>query len=275
MGHVLLHSHLCLAEQTLLLVDLVYRLGKLLVQVLHHGEELLAIFHGGVVLHLVAVDKDLGLLLHEDRVVPEIVGKLLVVATPLGVDVVVELGQVGLVDVLSIVFEQRSHHLAVEGGIPCVAVVVEHGILLLGLSLGVLHGDETLCEVYGTRCQLVCAAEGLVEEQHVLHVFVTVGIEVAEVLDVESALEEARRVLIMLDLSLIVALHLHDAHRVDTLVHADRVFPVVGALRIFRVVLDAHSLAGTHVTQHDSLLHAAHLGTGSVLCVAHLLDAVA
>ena len=67
----------------------------------------------------------------------------------------------------------------------------------------------------------------------------------------------------------------YDADGIDAFVHADGVFPVVGALCILGVILDAHSLVGPHVAYHHLLLHAPHLCPDGILGIAHLLDAVA
>ena len=176
---------------------------------------------------------------------------------------------------LGVVLEQRGHHLAVEGCVPGVAVVIKLHVLLLLLVLGVPHVKESRCQVHGACGELVGAAEGLVVVEQVLHRATACGVELCQVVYVELALEVARGVLIVAYACLVVALHLHYAHRVDALVHAYGVFPVVGALRVLGVVLYAHGLAGTHVAQHDLLLHAAYLCAWGVLHVAHLLYAVA
>ena len=53
-----------------------------------------------------------------------------------------------------------------------------------------------------------------------------------------------------LDAALVSLLHAHYAHGVDALVHADGVLPVVGTLRIFRVILYPHLLRSVHVEEY-------------------------
>ena len=55
---------------------------------------------------------------------------------------------------------------------------------------------------------------------------------------------------------------------------AHGVFPIVGTLRIFRVIFDTHRLGSIHVAPHDLLFHATDLHTHGILAVAHVLDAV-
>ena len=64
-----------------------------------------------------------------------------------------------------------------------------------------------------------------------------------------------------------------DAYRVDTLVHAESVLPVVGRVGVLAVILDAYSLILAHVAQHDVLSYGAHLVAWGILSVAHQLYA--
>ena len=278
MGHVLLHTYLGIAEVALLSVDFVHGGLQLVNNLLSDGHELLSVDDGGVVSQLLVSNPQFALfvhLLHQQTLVPEVVGILLIIASKLGLYVVEEGGQRLFVNVLGIVFQQGGHHFAVEGGIPGVGIVAGHYHQLLALLHGLGIFLYALANVEGTCGELVGATEGFVEEHEVFHHLFTVGVQLAQVLDVELAFEVARRVLILLYASLVSLLHLHDAYRVDTLVHTDRVLPVVRALCILRVVLDTHGLAGTHVAQHNGLFYAAHLSTGSILCVAHLFNAIA
>ncbi len=175
---------------------------------------------------------------------------------------------------LLIVFQQGDEHLTVEGIVPLAAVVVEEEILLVGLLLrteqrhGVVHTHGTGGELVGTTERLAPIHEGT-------HPLETLVVELLQLVEVEFPLEESRLVLPFAQRLLEVALLLDDTDGIDTFVHADRVFPVVAALGIFRVVLDAHSLIGTHVAEHDFLFHATHLGTRLILGVTHLADAIA
>ena len=73
----------------------------------------------------------------------------------------------------------------------------------------------------------------------------------------------------------VLTLQIHDADRIDTLVHTDGILPVVGRAGVLAVVLDADSLVGTHVLLHHLLLYATNLGTRRILSIAHGLDSVA
>ena len=71
-----------------------------------------------------------------------------------------------------------------------------------------------------------------------------------------------------------VGLCLYESDAVDAFIHAERVFPVVRALCVCSLVLDAHGVAGTHVLYHYRLLHAAHLCSWRVLCITALADTI-
>ena len=110
---------------------------------------------------------------------------------------------------------------------------------------------------------------------HSLYILEAGLVEPSHLLKVKFALEISRRVLESLDALLVGPLLVDNAYGVYALVHTDGVLPIVGALRIFRVILDSHSLVGTHVLNHNILLHASDLCPWSILCITHLLDAIA
>ena len=268
----LLVAHLGVAEVALLLLDrlahVVYHAPALVV----HSLQSLCILVAGVLCERLLRELNLLAALHQNGCRPQPLYILACVAAELLLDGLVELGQVFLSHILTEVVDERSLHVLVESRVPLCAVVGEAvvGLRLLAALLW-HHSDEcerTCVELAGAReCLAPYGAEFVGIE--------ALCVEVLHLLEVELALQVAGPLLILLDAVLEVSLLADDAHGVDALVHTERVLPVVGALRILRVVLDAHSLVGTHVAYHHRLLHAAYLGTRSVLSVAHLAYAVA
>ena len=217
---------------------------------------------------------DLLVVLHQLRLLEEIVHILLVVATELTVNNLIEIGLVFLFHLLTIVLHQRCQHFTIEVQIPGVAIVLEVDILLLGLVLIALDLDAT-CHSQRTIGHLVIASEGFIEIHHRTNSVEAFLVEVLELVEVEFAFQEARRVLPLTDFGLVGSLLLDESDAVDTFVHTDGVLPVVGAGGIFRVVLDAYGLRGTHMAYHDVLLDLAGLVAGLVLGIATFQDTIA
>ena len=123
---------------------------------------------------------------------------------------------------------------------------------------------------HGTCRELVGATKGLAEEHPSLGDLHALGIKTLQQGEVELALEETCAVLPLTEQCFKLLLLSDESDGIDTFVHAERVFPVVGRLRIFGVVLDTYSLTGIHVALHDFLLDTAHLSTDGILGVTFL-----
>ena len=174
---------------------------------------------------------------------------------------------------LPVVLQQHGKYLLVKCLIPLVAVVAEQYILLRLLVLRSHHLHAV--ESHRAGAELIGAAESLAPVHHSLYILEAQFVELLHLVEVELALEIPRRVLVSLNPCLVRTLLVDDAYGVDALVHTDGVLPIVGALRILRVVFDAYSLVGTHVAYHDVLLDAPDLCSRRILGIAHLLDAIA
>ena len=268
-GQFLFHAHLGVAEILLLQVDGV---GILEVRLQYLGadvHELLAILVSGVFEELLAVEHNLLAALHEDGIVPQPVYILACVASEAVGDGLVEGGQLVGSHILAVVVYQRSHHVAVERFIPLGAIVLEYIVLLL-LGCGGIDGGGVAGYAHGAAVELGGAAEGLAPDgEHACSVE-TLGVELGELVHVELAFEVSRPLLVVDNAVFKVGFLADNAHRVDALVHAERVLPVVGALRVLGVILDAHGFVGAHVANHHLLLHTTYLCAGSIVGVAHL-----
>ena len=188
----------------------------------------------------------------------------------------VEVWQIFLVHLFTIELHGSRHNLLVSGFVPFVAGVLKLDVLLLWLILVTLHDGAVVCPI-GAPCQLIgaTASEGLGEVSESLHGVELLGIELRQLVEVELALQVARRVLPLADLCLVGCFLLNQSDTVDTFIHTDGVLPVVRAVGILRVVFDTHSLVGSHVADHDILLHLAGLVARLIHSIAALLDAVA
>ena len=173
----------------------------------------------------------------------------------------------------TVVLEQSCHNVLVESLVPSIAVVLELHILLCRLVLRTLyfHSSEHL---QSTCIELAGAVESLNPVgEHILHVE-ALGVEVFHLVEIKFALQIAGAVLISLDALLELLLLTDNTDGIDTFVHSDGVLPVVGALCILGIILDSHCLVGTHVADHDLLLHATHLCTWGIVGIATLLDTI-
>ena len=148
---------------------------------------------------------------------------------------------------LGIVLEQGGHDVFVEGFVPLAAVVGKLDVLLLGLVFWAFKVRGAEGELCGAGVELAGAPEGFVEQRLPAGQLEMLVVEGGHLVEVELVLEEACLVLPYADAVFVFAFLVDDADAVDALVHADRVFPVVGALGILRVVLDAHGLVGTRM----------------------------
>ena len=191
------------------------------------------------------------------------------------VDDVIEVWLIFDLHLIAIVLHQGCENLLVCSLVPFVAVVLEFDVMGLGLTVLAIDDGTVLNAECPTGHFAVTACEGLFKIGHSPDGSKALFIELGQLVEVELALQEACRVLPMADLLLEQFLLLDEADTVDTLVHTDRVLPVVRALGVLRIILDAHSLVSPHVTDHDILFDFTRLVTGFVLCVATLLDAVA
>ncbi len=221
------------------------------------------------------VDVDLLVALHQLRLLVEVVYELLVVALEVVVYHVVEVWLVLDLYFLAVVLHQCSQHLAVCVVVPFVAVVLELDVVALGLLRLTVDDGSVLYAECPTGQLAVTPREGLIEECQRPCGLEALLVEALHQVEVELALQESRRVLPLANLLLVGGFLLDEADGVDTLVHADGVLPVVRALCVFRIVLDAYSLRGPHVAYHDVLLDLTGLVARLVLSIAAFTDAVA
>src|SRR5574344_1556371 len=152
-------------------------------------------------------------------------------------------------------------------------------ILFFLILLGTLHFHTILkLESTGVQFHVTAASESLGKvgpSVSYVGAFLVEFLEFVEIYLVGEVVCCFGCILPSTETSLVLTLHVNDADGVDALVHTDGVLPVVGALGVLAVILDAHSLVGTHVLLHYFLLDAAYLGTRSIFCVTHHLDAIA
>ena len=174
---------------------------------------------------------------------------------------------------LTIVLQHGCEHVGIGVVVPLVCIVVKS---IVGAFLVVPCFFIVGCG-HGTRIKLhvASAAEGLRELCHCLYQAVATGVEFGQKVEVHLMVEVAGGVLPLTYLLFVGTFLIDESDGVDTFVHADGVLPVVGALCELRVVLDAHSFAGTHVSEHHLLFDATYLIAGLVVVVAHLLNAIA
>ena len=271
---VFFHAQLGSAEIAFLQVNAVVGLDKVGPQFAETLDEVDAEFHARILGVALLVDVEFATLLHDLRLLVEEVHISRVVVVELVVDGVVEIRQIACVDMLLVVLQQGGKYLAVEGLVPCVAVVLKLYVLLLGLCLGTLH-FHTATQTHRTRAELI----GVAERLHPIHegtaVLQTVGIHASHIVEVQLVLQITRRILPLADACLVFLLLGDNADGIDTFVHTDGVLPVVRRLSVLRVVLDAYGLVGTHVANHDVLLHTTHLSAGGVVGIAHLTNTIA
>ena len=222
------------------------------------------------------VHVDLLVALHQLRLLVETVHELLIVAFEVVINHIVEVRLVFDFHLLTIVLQQGSEDLTVRIVVPFVGVVLK--LHIIGFRLAFLTVDDsTILHSEGSASHLVSipTSEGLVVEGEGTGGIEPFLVETLQQVEVELALQEARRVLPLTNLLLKLGLLLNQSDGIDTFVHANGVLPVVGTLGVFRVVLDAHSFVSTHVTDHDVLFYLTCLITGLVLCIATFLDAIA
>ena len=155
-----------------------------------------------------------------------------IVAAKLLVNGLVEIRQELLIHLVTIVFQQCSIYFLVECLVPCVAVIVESNILFLWLVFRTFNANA-IVHLHGSCCQLISPHEGLTEQCHCFGKPHSFAIEVLHQVKVKFPIKEARRSLILLNTLLELCLLRNQSCRVDTLVHSNRVFPIVAALRIF------------------------------------------
>ena len=277
--HVLLHTELGSTEILLLLGDAVVDAAHLSSEIAIYIVQIHTEAYAWILLISLLVEIELGALLHDERLLPEIIHILGVVAAKLSVDGLVELRQPLAVYVLLVVLQEGSEHFLIERHIPFCRVIFKLMILLLLVLLWTLHLHVGL-ELDGTGRELDIASscERFSEIGpgvfHVCALLVELG-ELVEIHLVGEVVCSFGCILPSTETSLVFTLQVDDADRVDALVHTDSILPVVGALGVLAVILDAHSLVGTHVLLHYFLLDAAYLGTRSIFCVTHHLDAIA
>ena len=204
------------------------------------------------------------------------VDKLLVVALEIVVDDIKEIWLVFDLHLLAVMFQQGSENLAVSIVIPFVAVVLELNIMRLRLTVltvddgPILYADSSAGHLVG-----VSPTKGLAIECQGTYSLETLLVELLQFGKIKLALQETCRVLPLADLLLELGFLLDEADGIDTFVHTDGVLPVVGTAGILRVVLDTYSLVGSHVADHDVLLHFTGLIAGLVVCITTLLDTIA
>ena len=277
--HVLLHTELGSTEILLLLGDAVVDAAHLSSEIAIYIVQIHTEAYAWILLISLLVEIELGALLHDERLLPEIIHILGVVAAKLSVDGLVELRQPLAVYVLLVVLQEGSEHFLIERHIPFCRVIFKLMILLLLVLLWTLHLHVGL-ELDGTGRELDIASscERFSEIGpgvfHVCALLVELG-EFVEIYLVGEVVGCLGCILPSTETGFVLTLQIHDADRVDTLVHTDGVLPVVGALGVLAVILDAHSLVGTHVLLHHLLLYATNLGTRCILSIAHGLDSVA
>ena len=277
--HVLLHTELGSTEILLLLGDAIVDAAHLSSEICKYIVQIHTEAYAWILLISLLVEIELGALLHDERLLPEIIHILGVVAAKLSVDGLVELRQPLAVYVLLVVLQEGSEHFLIERHIPFCRVIFKLMILLLLVLLRTLHLHVGL-ELDGTGRELDVASScerfsevgpGVL---HVCALLVELG-ELVEIYLVGKIVGCFGCILPSTETGFVLTLQINDADRVDTLVHTDGILPVVGALGVLAVILDAHSLVGTHVLLHHLLLYATNLGTRRILSIAHGLDSVA
>ena len=279
MRHVFLHTELGSAEILLLLGDAIVDAAHLSSEIAIYIVQIHTEAYAWIFLISLLVEVELGTLLHDERFLPEIIHILGVVAAKLSVDGLVELRQPLGIYVLLVVLQEGSEHFLIERHIPFCRVIFKLMILLLLVLLRTLHLHVGL-ELDGTGRELDVASSGerLCEVSpgvfHVCALLVELG-ELVEIYLVGEIVGCLGCILPSTETGFVLTLQIHDADRVDTLVHTDGILPVVGRAGVFAVVLDADSLVGTHVLLHHLLLYATNLGTRCILSIAHGLDSVA
>ena len=279
MRHVFLHTELGSTEILLLLGDAIVDAAHLSSEICKYIVQIHTEAYAWILLISLLVEIELGALLHDERLLPEIIHILGVVAAKLSVDGLVELRQPFCIYVLLVVLQEGSEHLLIERHIPFCRVIFKLMILLLLVLLRTLHLHVGL-ELDGTGRELDIASSGERFREvgpgvfYVCALLVEFG-ELVEIYLVGEVVGSLGCILPSTETGFVLTLQIHDADRVDTLVHTDGVLPVVGALGVLAVVLDADSLVGTHVLLHHLLLYATNLGTRRILCIAHSLDSVA
>ena len=125
MRHILFHAQTCGAEIFLLQSYRVAECSESLLLVSQILLERQSELYARVFLCTLLVEVDLCALLHENRLLVEIVNISLAVALELLVDCCVERRQILLVYVLAVVLEQHREHLFIQCLVPCVAVVLK------------------------------------------------------------------------------------------------------------------------------------------------------
>ena len=103
----------------------------------------------------------------------------------------------------------------------------------------------------------------------------SISVEFFQFCKVEQSFQIARLLLPLLQFGFKLLFLSDESDGIDTFVHTDGVLPVVGAVGIFRVVLDAHSFVGTHVAEHDFLFYGTSLSHNSIHSIAAFLDTIA
>ena len=180
---------------------------------------------------------------------------------------------------LLVILQEGSEHFLIERHIPFCRVIFKLMILLLLVLLRTFHLHIGL-ELDGTGRELDIASSGERFREvgpgilHVCALLVKLG-ELIEIYLVGEVVGCLGCILPSTETGFVLTLQIHDADRIDTLVHTDGIFPVVGRAGVLAVVLDAYSLVGTHVLLHHLLLYATNLGTRRILSIAHSLDSVA
>ena len=277
--HVFLHTELGSTEILLLLGDAVVDAAHLSSEIAIYIVQIHTEAYAWILLISLLVEIELGALLHDERLLPEIIHILGVVAAKLSIDGLVELRQPLGIYVLLVVLQEGSEHLLIERHIPFCRVIFKLMILLLLVLLWTLYLHIGL-ELDGTGRELDVASSGERFREvgpgvfHVCALLVELG-ELVEIYLVGKIVGCLGCILPSTETGFVLTLQIHDADRVDTLVHTDGILPVVGRAGVLAVVLDAYCLVGTHVLLHHLLLYATNLGTRRILCIAHGLDSVA
>ena len=134
-----------------------------------------------------------------------------------------------------------------------------------------LHSvDKLQC----TRSQFVGSTERFCPEHHCAHPVQALCIELLQCIEVEFSFQVAGRILPTTQPLFVSLFLLNQSDGVDTLVHTDRIFPIVGTLRKLRIVFNAHSLICTHVFFHHFLLNTPYLSPRCVPCITSFDNAV-
>ena len=150
------------------------------------------------------------------------------------VDGLIQVGQPFCIcHLLTVVLDEGGQYLAVGGFVPLCAVVRELMILLARLLLRT-HYAHAPVQSPSTQAQLFLCKEGLREQRADAGQALTLLVELSHLVEVhllDSCILGG--VLPLAYASLEVALLLDESNAVDTLVHTQRVLPVVAGLRIF------------------------------------------